>query len=176
VGLILVWMLAAALVLPFFNIYFQRVHQMPVARIGLLFGAVQGLTALAVFAGGEVAYRVGPGRALAGWVFVFPVALLALVAGPPLALAIAIYAVQGLVPPATNPLLDEIVLNRADPSVHGAASSWRNGATELSGLLGASLGGLILASTGFGTLFGIAAAVAAVGGGALARSVVARRA
>ncbi|MEQ9401289.1 MAG: MFS transporter [Longimicrobiales bacterium] len=168
VGWIFVWMAGAALVLPFFNLYFLRVHGMDVDRIGVLFGGVQAVTALFVLAGGELAQRVGPRRAFVGWMVVFPVAVAGLGLGLPLVAAILLFAVQGLVPPATNPLLDEIVLDEAEPEAHGAASSWRNGATELSGLIGAATGGFVLQHASFEVLFGLAATMALVGGVALA--------
>lgn len=168
VGWIFVWMAGAALVLPFFNLYFLRVHGMDVDRIGVLFGVVQAVTALFVLVGGELAQRVGPRRAFVGWIVVFPVAVAGLGLGLPLVATILLFAVQGLVPPATNPLLDEIVLDEAEPEAHGAASSWRNGATELSGLIGAATGGFVLQHASFEVLFGLAATTALVGGVALA--------
>jgi predicted MFS family arabinose efflux permease len=170
VAAVFVWMLGAALVLPFFNLYFQRVHGMDVEEIGLIFAAAQALAAVVVFGGGELAQRWGPRRAFGVWAALFPLALLALVLGPGAWLAVAFFAVQGLPSPATNPLLDEIVLDTAPPEQRGAASSWRNGATEASGLVGASLGGVLLERAGFGPLMTVAAVVAAVGAWALWRS------
>ena len=170
VAAVFVWMLGAALVLPFFNLYFQRVHGLNVEEIGLIFAATQALTAVVVFGGGELAQRWGPRRAFGVWAALFPLALLALVLGPGAWLAVAFFAVQGLPSPATNPLLDEIVLDTAPPEQRGTASSWRNGATEASGLVGASLGGILLERAGFGPLMTVAAVVAAVGAWALWRS------
>ena len=170
VAAVFVWMLGAALVLPFFNLYFQRVHGLNVEEIGLIFAATQALTAVVVFGGGELAQRWGPRRAFGVWAALFPLALLALVLGPGAWLAVAFFAVQGLPSPATNPLLDEIVLDTAPPEQRGTASSWRNGATEASGLVGAGLGGILLERAGFGPLMTVAAVVAAVGAWALWRS------
>ena len=167
VALILVWMVGGGLVIPFFNLYFLRVHEMPVERIGVLFAGVQILTAIVLFAGGEVAQRLGPHRAFAAWAALYPPALWALAATAPLGLAAGLYALQGLVPPATNPLLDQILLEEAPEERHGAVSSWRNGATELSGMVGSSVGGAVLKAASFGLLFGVAGAVALVGAGGL---------
>jgi predicted MFS family arabinose efflux permease len=171
VGAIFVWMLGAALVLPFFNLYFQRVHGLSVERIGLLFAAVQALTAVVVFGGGELAQRLGPRRAFTVWAPMLPLALLLLVSGPILWIAVAAYAMQSLPSPATNPLLDEIVLDEAPDAQRGAASSWRNAATEASGLVGAALGGIVLERAGFGVLMAAAAVVAALGASMLLRSL-----
>jgi len=171
VGLVLIWMLAAGMVLPFFNLYFLRVHGWSVERIGLLFGLMQAVTALLLVAGGELAQRAGPLRVLVGWVLFFPVALVGLAFAGGALLATVWYALQGLAPPATNPLLDELLLDEAAASERGAVSSWRNAATELSGLMGASAGGLLLGAGSFAALFTTAALVAAVGGGLLTRAL-----
>jgi predicted MFS family arabinose efflux permease len=101
----------------------------------------------------------------------FPLALLPLALALPLGAAIVLYGIQGIVPPATNPLLDEIVLQEADPALHGAASSWRNGATESAGLVGAAAGGMLLDHASFAVLFAVAAAVSLAGGGALVAQI-----
>ncbi|MDP2956974.1 MAG: MFS transporter [Longimicrobiales bacterium] len=170
VAAVFVWMLGAALVLPFFNLYFQRVHGLSVERIGMIFAAAQALTALVVFLGGELAQRWGPRRTFGVWAAIFPLALLAMVLGPGTWAAVLLFTLQGLPSPATNPLLDEIVLDTAPSDRRGAASSWRNGATEASGLVGAALGGLLLERLGFGPLLSVAAVVAAAGAWALSRS------
>jgi predicted MFS family arabinose efflux permease len=170
VAAVFVWMLGAALVLPFFNLYFQRVHGLSVERIGMIFAAAQALTALVVFLGGELAQRWGPRPTFGYWAAIFPFALLAMVLGPGTWAAVLFFALQGLPSPATNPLLDEIVLDTAPSDRRGAASSWRNGATEASGLVGAALGGLLLERLGFGPLLSVAAVVAAAGAWALSRS------
>ncbi|GMV05529.1 MAG: hypothetical protein AMXMBFR53_18070 [Gemmatimonadota bacterium] len=168
VGGVFVWMLGAALVLPFFNLWFQRVQGMAVADIGLVFAGAQAVAAVAVFGGGEAAQRMGPRRAFVIWASVFPLSLVALAAAPALWLAVPLFVVQGLPSPATNPLLDEIVLETAPARRRGAASTWRNGATEASGLAGAVLGGALLERLGFPPLLLTAAAVAAAGALALA--------
>ena len=170
VAAVFVWMLGAALVLPFFNLYFQRVHGLSVERIGMIFASAQALTALAVFLGGELAQRWGPRRTFGVWAAIFPLALLAMVLGPGTWAAVLLFTLQGLPSPATNPLLDEIVLDTAPSDRRGAASSWRNGATEASGLVGAGLGGVLLERLGFGPLMAVAAVVAASGAWVLWRS------
>jgi MFS family permease len=78
VGLVLVWMVGSALVLPFFNLYFLRVHGLGLNRIGVLLGGVQMVAALAVFGSGFLAERLGPHRTLTYWMIVLPPALWAL--------------------------------------------------------------------------------------------------
>ncbi|HEX5727303.1 MAG TPA: MFS transporter, partial [Longimicrobiaceae bacterium] len=159
-GLVAAWMLASALVLPFFNLYFRREHDLPIGRIGVLFAGVQAVTALAIFVSGEAAARVGPRRTLAFWTLVFTPALWALAGAQGVGIAVALYFVQGIVPPATNPLIDQLLLERAPPGREGTVSSWRNAATDGAGLVGASLGGVVLERGSFQLLFGIAGGVA----------------
>lgn len=163
VCLVFVWMTGSALVLPFFNIFFQREHGMSIDRIGLAFGAAQALTALVIAASGELAARFGTARALTVWMLLFAPALWALSMVETLGLAIGLFLFQGLVPPATNPLIDQVLLEGAPERQQGAVSGWRNGATELSGLVGAAVGGRLLEASSFATLFGTAATVALVG-------------
>lgn len=157
------WMTAAGLVIPFLNLYFLRVHGLDLGRIGALFGGAQALTAAVVFLSGELAGRWGTLRTLTAWTVVLPPALLGLAAGAPLGAAVGLYLVQGFVPPATNPLIDEILLERVAEDRRGAVSSWRNAATELSGLVGSGLGGVLLQVGSFTVLLGLAGGVAVAG-------------
>jgi predicted MFS family arabinose efflux permease len=81
---------------------------------------------------------------------------------------VPLFLLQGFVAPATNPLIDQVLLDRAPASRHGAVSSLRNAATEVSGLVGASVGGRLLAAVGFGGLFTVAGGVALAGAAGLA--------
>ncbi len=163
VALVALWMSAGGLVIPFFNIYFQRLHGLAIDRIGLIFALVQAVTALVVFGSGLASSWLGPRRVLVIWMLIFAPALWGLVAVSAAELAILLFLIQGLVPPATNPLIDQILLESAVPEQHGAISSWRNGATELSGLIGAGAGGLLLEFGSFPLLFGVAGVVALLG-------------
>ncbi len=156
------WMLAPALVTPFFNIFFQRQFDMPVARIGVIFAAAHGVTAIAIFGSGELASRLGPKRALAGWMLLFGPTMLLLAVTGSLGGAIVLYLVQGFVSPATNPLIDQVLLELAPPGRQGAVSSWRNAATDGSGAAGAAVGGMVLDGASFGALFVLAGVVALV--------------
>jgi hypothetical protein len=170
------WMTAGGLVIPFFNLWFNRVHELPVARIGALFAGAQALTAVALFASGEAAGRLGAVRVLTAWSLLFAPVLWLLPLADALPLALALYFVQGIIPPATNPLIDQVLLERAPPDRQGAVSSWRNAATETSGLVGASVGGRLLQAGSFATLFVLAGAVAAAGAAALVAWLRAQRA
>jgi MFS family permease len=164
---VFLWMVAGGLVIPFFNLYFSRVHALPVDRIGALFAVAQAFTAVALVASGEAAGRLGARRVLAAWSLLFAPVLWLLPLADALPLALALFFVQGLVPPATNPLIDQVLLERAPAGRHGAVSSWRNAATETSGLVGAALGGFLLERQSFTVLFVTAASVAAAGALAL---------
>jgi predicted MFS family arabinose efflux permease len=163
-----VWMTAGGMVIPFFNLYFQREHGLSIARIGALFAVAQAITAAVVFASGELASRIGPHRLLFAWTLVLAPVVWLLVPAETLTLAIALYLVQGFVPPATNPLIDQLLLERAPRGREGVVSSWRNAATELSGFAGASGGGFLLERGSFGALFATAGALAASGAAGLA--------
>ena len=175
VGLVAIWMVGAAVVLPFFNLYFARVHELPVEGIGALFGGVQLITAGALILSGELAARVGPRRVFAVWVVLFAPALWGLAAVTALGPALALYLFQNLVPPATNPLLDQLLLERAPQGREGAVSGWRNAATEGAGLVGAAAGGGILQAAGFAPLFAVGGGLAALGGCRLCSPFVARQ-
>ncbi len=163
VMLVALWMSASGLVIPFFNIYFLREHGLSVNRIGLIFALAQALTAVVIFGSGEVASRLGVRRTLAAWMLIFAPALWALALVDAVGVAMALYLIQGLVPPATNPLIDQILLERAPEDRRGAVSSWRNGATDGSGFVGASFGGVILESGSFDLLFGVAGGLGLLG-------------
>lgn len=159
------WMIAPALVTPFFNIYFQRTHGLALGSIGLIFAMTHLVTAAVIFGSGELASRLGPSRTLALWVVLFGPMLWGLATGPVLSIAVALYLMQGMVSPATNPLIDQILLERAPDGRLGAVSSWRNAATEVSGIVGASVGGVVLEVSSFAVLFvaaGLAGVLAAV--------------
>lgn len=160
--LVALWMIAPALVTPFFNIYFQRAHDLALSDIGIIFALTHALTALVIFGSGEVASRLGPVRTLACWVLVFGPTLWGLAASQTVVLAVTLYLVQGMVAPATNPLIDQILLELAPAHRRGAVSSWRNAATEVSGIVGAGIGGVLLERSSFGTLFGVAGSLAIV--------------
>jgi MFS family permease len=167
VAVVAVWMLAGGLVLPFFNVYFLREHGLEVGGIGILFAGAQAVTAVAVYASGHLAGRAGPRRPLLAWALLFAPLLLGLGLTAAAPLAIALFVLQGFVPPATNPLIDQLLLEGTAPDRYGAVSTWRNAATEVSGLAGAAVGGALLEATSFGTLFIVAGCVAAAGFGGL---------
>lgn len=174
VGLVALWMTAAALVIPFFNLYFQRAHGLPISRIGGLMALAQAVSAVALFASGSLAARFGPARVLAGWVLLFAPSLWGLAGAALLAPAAVLYLLQGFAAPATHPLVDQLLLQEAPEDRRGAVSSWRNAATELSGLAGAALGGVLLERTSFAVLFGVAGALGLVAGGALSAAFLLR--
>ncbi len=174
-GAVFVWMLAAAAVQPFFNLYFTRVHHLGLAGTGLLLGVGHVATAAALFASAELAARRSPGAALRAWLLALPLALAALMLGPALAPAALLYLVQGMVAPATNPLIDQLILERVAVRRRGAAASWRNAATEASGVAGAAAGGSVLHAGSFGLLFGASAAVGLLGAAVVALGLGARR-
>jgi predicted MFS family arabinose efflux permease len=162
-----VWMAAGGMVLPFLNLYFTREHGLAVARIGVLFAAAQAITALVIVGSGDLAARFGARRVLLLWALPFAPLLFGLSVASATPLAIALYLLQGFVPPATNPLIDQLLLERAPPGRQGAVSTGRNAATELAGLAGASAGGALLQATNFSMLFGAAGVVAVIGAAGL---------
>lgn len=163
VAALFLWMLAGAAAGPFFNLYFAREHGLSLTAAGSLLGAGHVATAAALFASAELAGRRSPSAALRFWLPVLPVALVLLPLAPGLAVAAVLYLVQGLVAPATNPLIDQIILERVPAARRGAAASWRNVATEASGAAGPAAAGLLVQSAAFDGLFVAAAVVAALG-------------
>ena len=165
--LVAIWMLGAAAIQPFMNLYFERVQGFSIGGIGGLFGLSQALTAVAVLGSGEIAQRVGTRPVLGGWITVFggSVALLAAAVAAPL--AVGLFVLFHFVGPATNPLIDQMLQERAPPGKRGTVSTWRNAAAGVSGLVGAGVGGWLLQGGGFPTLFGAGAAVGIAGGVAL---------
>lgn len=158
------WMLATALIAPFFNVFFVDRFSVSVRWTGTLFAISHVVTAIVLVGAAEIAKRWGPQRALAWWIVAFAPALWVLSVTDAVSLAVFLYVIQGLVAPATNPLIDQLVLERVDRSRHGAVAAWRNAAGEASGALGASVGGYVLAATSFNTLFVTAGALGAVSG------------
>ncbi|HSL69590.1 MAG TPA: MFS transporter [Longimicrobiales bacterium] len=160
---IAVWMSAGGLVIPFLNLFFNRQHAVPVAQVGVLFAIAQLIGAAVIFLNGELAARFGAVRLLAVWSLAFAPLLLGLQLADALLLAVIFYVAQSIVPPVTNALIDQLLMERAPPDRRGAVSSWRNAATEASGFGGASVGGRLIERGSFGLLLYVAAAVAALG-------------
>jgi len=81
-----------------------------------------------------------------------------------------------LIGPVTNPLIDQWLLGQTSRERHGLVSSWRQVAADLSGMIGASFGGYLLATGGFDSLFRVAAAIGLIGGlGLIAGARLGRR-
>jgi predicted MFS family arabinose efflux permease len=175
VPLVAAWMLAAALVLPFFNVFFHDRFGMPVSRVGAVFAAAHVAYAVMLVGAAELSRRWGPRRALVAWMVALAPTLWWLAATDVLGVAIALYVVQGLIAPATNPLIDQLLLERVSQDRHGIVAGWRNAATEAAGVLGASAGGRLLEVSSFSTLFVAAGAVAAASSAMLSVALRGRR-
>ena len=171
IPLIAFWMLAAALVLPFFNVYFVDHFRMEVPWVGSMFAIAHVVTAIALVGAAELARRWGPKPMLVVWMVVFVPTLVLLSQTETLGLAVALYFLQGVIAPATNPLIDQLLLERSPRERHGIVAGWRNAAAEGAGAVGASGGGRLLDGGSFSLLFmvagGVAAASAALLTGAL---------
>jgi MFS transporter, DHA2 family, methylenomycin A resistance protein len=163
VAFVAAWMLGPALAAPFFNIFFSRAHGLSLERIGYMFAAVQVCTALAVVGSGEVVSRMGVHRVLAGTLVFFAPAIWGLALVGTVGLAVALYFLQGLISPVTNPLIDQWLLGRTAAGRRGTVASWRQVAADVSAMIGAALGGRLLATGTFDTLFVAAGAIGLVG-------------
>jgi MFS family permease len=159
--LVAFWMLAAALVLPFLNVFFLDRFNMSVSRIGAVFAGAQITHAVMLIGAGELSRRWGPRRALMAWMSALAPLLWCLALTNILGLAVVLYVLQGLIAPATNPLIDQLLLERAPNDRYGLVASWRNAATEGAGALGAGAGGRLLDASSFSTLLLVAGAMAA---------------
>jgi MFS family permease len=163
IGLVAVWMVGPALAAPFFNIFFSREHGLSIARTGFMFAGASVAWAVAVFASGEVAVRVGVRRALVAALLFFAPAMYGLSVAGTVELAIVLYFLQGLIAPVTNPLIDQWLLGRTPPERMSVVSSWRQVAADASAMIGASVGGRLLVGGAFDALFLVAGAVGLVG-------------
>jgi MFS family permease len=173
IGLVAVWMVGAALVAPFFNIFFSREHGLSIARTGFMFAGASVAWALAVLASGEVATRIGVRRVLVAALLFFAPAMLGLSLAGSVELAMVLYVLQGLIAPVTNPLIDQWLLGQTERERRSVVSSWRQVAADVSAMVGASAGGRLLVGGGFDALFLVAGAVGLVG--ALGLIVAVRR-
>jgi predicted MFS family arabinose efflux permease len=137
-------------------------------QVGVIFAAANLLWGALVFPSGDVAARVGRVRLLTLALAAFAPAMWGLSLASSAGFAVGLFLLQGAVSPITNPLIDQLLLERVAPARHGIVSSWRNAAADLSAMLGASLGGRLLADAGFATLLAWAGAVGLAGAVALA--------
>jgi hypothetical protein len=167
IGIVTVWMLGAALLAPFLNIYFARRFTLSLEGVGGLFAGAHVFWAISVLGSGEIASRAGARTVLPLVALLFAPAAwgLGMASGP--ALAGVLYLLQGAVGPITNPLIDQVLLANVVREQQGAVSGWRNVAADVSGIVGASVGGVLLAQHGFGLLFGAAALLGLIGSVAL---------
>ena len=163
IALLGVWMVGPALATQFFNIFFAHVHRLSIERIGFVFAAASLCWAVVVLASGEVASRVGVGRVLFATLLAFAPAIWGLSLASSVELAVALYFVQGLISPLATPLIDQWLLGQTPPARQGAVSSWRQVAADVSAMIGASVGGWLLAAGPFGPLFLVAGAIALIG-------------
>jgi MFS family permease len=168
VACVWLWMLGPALAAPFLNLFFARRFALSVMQVGVIFAAANLLWGALVFPSGDVAARVGRVRLLTMAVAVFAPAMWGLSLATSAGLAIGLFLLQGAVSPIANPLIDQLLLERVAPARHGVVSSWRNAAADLSAMLGASLGGRLLADASFPALLAWAGAVGLAGAVALA--------
>jgi predicted MFS family arabinose efflux permease len=163
---VLVWMLGPALGAPFLNIFFTRRLAVSVGQVGLIFAGAHLVWGACVMGSGEVATRTGTRYLLTATLAVFAPAVWGLSLASSLGAAVGLFILQGAVSPITNPLIDQLLLERVPPERHGAMSGWRNVAADVSAIIGASVGGQILAASSFGSLLvwaGVVGLVGAVG-------------
>ena len=174
IGLLAVWMVGPALCGQFLNIFFSHTYGLSIERIGLVFAAASWCWALAVLASGELARRVGVRRVLFASLLAFAPAIWGLSLAANVGVAVALYFVQGLIAPLSTPLIDQWLLAQAPPKRQGAVSSWRQVAADVTAMVGASVGGRLLAASSFRALFLVAGAIAFVGAAGVIASPRAR--
>jgi len=163
IALVALWMLGPALLAPFFNIYFTRSFELPIASVGWTFALAHLAWAPLVFGSGNVAAKVGTQRLMSLTLLLFAPVVWVMAFVTTVGPAIGLYVLQGAVSPITNPLIDQVLLHRAPVEKHGVVSSWRQIAADGSAMVGASLGGTILAAMSFGWLFGLGGLVGLLG-------------
>jgi MFS family permease len=155
------WMLTDAIVQPFLNILFTDRFAMSVASVGSLFGAALALRAVALIGAAETARRWGPWPALVLWIAISVPSFAIIAATHAASVAIGAFMIIGFLGPATNPLIDQLMLERIPVDRHGAVASWRNIGAEATGAVGAAVGGRVLEASSFPMLF-VGAAVIGV--------------
>jgi MFS family permease len=163
-----IWLAALVLAAPFFNIYFARTFHLPIERVGWIFSVTTIATALLVAAAGELATRVGPKKAFAGWLLLFAPAMWGLAVAPTVTFAAVCYLLQNLVSPAANPLLDQMLLEAVPVERRGVVSSWRQAMANAGQAASQFAGGSLLAGSSFPVLFASAGALGLVAGAGVA--------
>jgi MFS family permease len=162
------WLAGITLAAPFFNVYFSRRFGLPIQQVGWIFSASTITTAILLTGAGEIATRFGARRAFVLWLALFAPAMWGLSIASSVGVAAACYLIQGLVSPAANPLLDQLLFENVPAERRGVVSSWRQAMASVGQVIAQSLGGSILAAGSFAILFRTAGAIGLVAGAAVA--------
>jgi MFS family permease len=146
--------LGAAMLIPYFNVFFSEHYHFSDAMLGLLFGVGSLTTGLACLLvprlagnlGGKIrTIVIGQGTSL--------LFLMAIGFSPWASLAVAGYLVRGALMNMVSPLFDAYALERSHVTEHGAVNSIRNLAWNVGWSVGPYLSGVVQQHWGFSPLF-----------------------
>ncbi|HTX90370.1 MAG TPA: MFS transporter [Anaerolineales bacterium] len=154
----------AAMLVPYFNVFFAEKHQMSDASLGILFSVGSLATAIGCLIGPRLVGRLGGKvRTVVLFQTVSLVFLLATGFSPWLWLAALGYLVRGALMNMVAPLFDAYALEQSPKTEHGAVNSLRNLAWNVGWAVGPGISGFIQQRWGYTPLFINTAILYAVG-------------
>jgi MFS family permease len=156
--------LGAAILVPYFNVFFAERYRMSDASLGILFAAGSLLTGLGCIIGPRLVGNLGGKvRMVVLGQSVSLVFLLLIGFSPWPWLAVTGFLVRGAMMNMVAPLFDAFALERSHESEHGTVNSIRNLAWNVGWTVGPYLSGLVQQRYGFSPLFVSTAVLYAIG-------------
>jgi MFS family permease len=154
-----VWTLAAAAFSPFFNAYCAQHLRMPLGQIGVVFGASQLSTMLAILAVPFLFRKVGLVTGIFYTQIAAAVALGYLARTSTITGAATVYVGYSALLWMSEPGMFTLLMNRVDPSERSGASALSLLVMSLSTAIAASLAGTSFAHYGYPAVLGVTAVV-----------------
>ena len=150
----LVFGLGAAILVPYFNVFFAIQHKMSDSSLGILFSMGSLITGIACLIGPRLVGNLGGKiRTIVAGEGASLIFLLAIGFSPWLWLAILGYLVRGALMNMVAPLFDAYSLENSLESEHGAVNSIRGLAWNVGWAIGPYLSGVVQEKYGFSPLF-----------------------
>lgn len=144
----------AAILVPYFNVFFVERHQMSDASLGLLFGAGSLLTGVACIIGPRLVGNLGGKVRMVILVQAVSLVFLLMIGFSPWPwLAVVGFLARGALMNMVAPLFDAFGLERSLESEHGAVNSIRSLALNVGWAVGPYISGLVQQRYGFSPLF-----------------------
>ena len=156
--------LGAAILVPYFNVFFAERYQMSDSMLGILFSAGSLLTGIGCIIGPRLVGNLGGKvRTVVLGQGVSLVFLLLIGFSPWPWLAVIGFLVRGAMMNMTSPLFDAFALEQSHESEHGAVNSIRNLAWNVGWAVGPYISGVVQQRWGFSPLFVSTAVLYALG-------------